>query len=905
MSTQSSSPYVQAEGGSIRALLQENDWASLSLGPPESWPDTLRFTVDLISRSRFPMFLAWGPELRLLYNEACVEFIGEGHPSVLGQPFQQALPAIWAQAQPIIANTLEGKASLFEDLPFHLDRDGCGERRYFTFSYSPVVVDGAVAGVFCVLAETTDRVLAERRHAFHLELGNALHRLEDPVQIMEVASSLTGRYLGIDRVGYGEIDAAATSIAVARDWTDGSMPSLAGASYRLDEFGPAVIEQLRQGVTLAVNDVAADSRLASCTGYACIGSRSLVIVPLIEANRLSALLYLHRAQPCGWTAEDIALAEDVARQTREAVRRARVEESLRDETRILEVLNRTGQALASTLDLDTLLQAITDAGTQLSGAKFGGFFHNGTDGKGDALVLYKLSGAPREAFDKLGQPRTTPVFRPTFGEHGLVRSDDITADPRYGQMGGHNGMPPGHLPVRSYLAAPVISRSGEVLGGLFFGHPDVGVFTERTERIVAGVAAQAAVAMDNARLYEIAQRSARERDALLQSERAARVAAERLSRTKDEFLAMLAHELRNPLAPISSSASLLSAQFADEPRIRKASGIISRQVKHMVRLIDDLLDVSRVTRGLVELQRQVLDMRDVIASALDQTRPLIDAKRQRLTVRFPPEPVPVNGDQTRLIQTVANVLNNAAKYTQEEGAISVELAMEAGRVTIRVGDNGSGMPAELVPSVFELFTQGARTLARSQGGLGLGLALVKKLIELHGGEVGAHSDGVGRGSEFTIVLPALGADGPAGGVARLHDGHDDGHAHAPAARALRLIVVDDNTDAADSLATLLRAQGYRTVVEYNGEGALRRARSERPDAMLIDIGLPDLDGYQVAEMLRSLPGAEHRVLIAVTGYGQANDRALAKAAGFAHHLVKPIDMTALGRILASIESRGA
>jgi CheY-like chemotaxis protein len=231
--------------------------------------------------------------------------------------------------------------------------------------------------------------------------------------------------------------------------------------------------------------------------------------------------------------------------------------------------------------------------------------------------------------------------------------------------------------------------------------------------------------------------------------------------------------------------------------------------------------------------------------------------------------------------------------------------MEAGRVTIRVGDNGSGMPAELVPSVFELFTQGARTLARSQGGLGLGLALVKKLIELHGGEVGAHSDGVGRGSEFTIVLPALGADGPAGGVARLHDGHDDGHAHAPAARALRLIVVDDNTDAADSLATLLRAQGYRTVVEYNGEGALRRARSERPDAMLIDIGLPDLDGYQVAEMLRSLPGAEHRVLIAVTGYGQANDRALAKAAGFAHHLVKPIDMTALGRILASIESRGA
>ena len=880
------------------------------LGPRETWPAPLRAIMDLMLGARFPMFVAWGPELRVVYNEACAALLGERHPGAYGQPLAQVCTDDWAAVMPVVASALAGKSFLLENAQFSDERKsgksgggqdgkGRGRRLYVTLSFSPVHDGERTAGVYCVLTDTTASVLAAQQHSFHLKLSAVLRELTDPVDIMEAASGLMGRHFAVARVGYGEIDAGGRYVSVERDWTDGSVASLAGETRPLDSFGPAIIAQLREGQVLRLDDIAADPRAAPyAAGYASIGARAMIIVPIIEGGRLAAIFYLHEPQPRDWSEREVVLAEDVARHTREALRRARVEETLRDETRILEVLNRTGQALTSTLDLNTLLQAITDAGTQLSGARFGAFFYNGIGEHGEVMQLYTLSGAAREDFAGLGDPRPTGLFNPTFHDQAPIRSADITQDERYGRLGPHHGMPAGHLAVRSYLAVPVVSRSGSVLGGLIFGHPEPGVFTERTERIVAGVAAQAAVAMDNARLYEVAQKSALERDALLQSERTARVEAERLSRMKDEFLAMLAHELRNPLAPISSSASLLSIQFAEEPRIRQTSAIISRQVRHMSRLIDDLLDVSRVTRGLVTLQLAEVDFRDVVRSALDQTRPLIEEKRHRIEVALPPNPVRVRGDQTRLIQSVANILNNAAKYTPQGGAIAAELECDGQRLRLRVRDNGSGMPPDLLPSVFELFTQGARTLARSQGGLGLGLALVKKLVELHGGSVAAHSPGVGRGSVFTIELPCLAAGeaATAGGAGAVSD------PAAPQRRQkLRLIVVDDNEDAADSLATLLKAQGHMVMVEYTAMAALRRATRERPDAMLLDIGLPDMDGYQLAGLLRGQRETRDTVLVAATGYGQARDRARAVEAGFAHHLVKPIDMAALVKILQTIE----
>ena len=873
----------------VRALLRVAvDWH----GKP--WPDGMRVAVDLMLGARFPMFAAWGDERRLVYNDACIALLGERHPGALGRPLAQVFRGAWAGMRPVLEAGLAGEAALVEDLALEVGQGGRAARRYVTLSASPLRERGQVSGVMCVLTDTTTRVLAEQQHRFQLELGATLRELLDPVEVMEAASALLGRHLAAGRAGYGEIDPTGLTVTVERDWTDGKVNSLAGETRALDSFGPALIARLRLGKTLRIDDVGADPLAAPyAAGYAGIGAQAMIVVPIIEAGRLAAIFYLHEAAPRDWSTREVALAEDVARQTREAVRRARVEETLRDETRILEVLNRTGQALASTLDGDMLLQAITDAGTQLSGARFGAFAYTAQDERGENLLLYTVSGAPREAFAQFGSARPPALFRPTFENEGIVRSDDITRDPRYGTHDEPSAL---HLPVpvRSYLAVPVVARSGAVLGGLFFGHPEAGVFGERTERIIAGVAAQAAVAMDNARLYEAARKSALERDALLQSERAARVEAERLSRMKDEFLAMLAHELRNPLAPISSSSALLGLQFRDEPRVRQASAIIGRQVKHMSRLIDDLLDVSRVTRGLVTLQVDDVDLCEVVRSALDQTHPLIEEKSHRVELDLPQYPLQVRGDATRLIQAVANILNNAAKYTPPAGTIRVSLALHAGRARLQVRDNGSGMPPDLLPSVFDLFTQGARTLARSQGGLGLGLALVKKLVELHGGEVGADSAGVGLGSVFTIELPCA----PAA---------DDGSARAGAAgaqafRPLRVLVVDDNADAADSLAMLLRAQGHTVMVDYSGRGALRRALREAPDAMVIDIGLPDMDGYQLATLLRAQLETRDAVLVAATGYGEERDRARAREAGFAHHLVKPVDIAALVRILQAAAS---
>jgi len=859
--------------------------------------------ADLIAGSCFPMAVLWGPELRLFYNEAYAELLGSKHPAARGQPYPQVRPELWPRLQPYVMEALAGRPAQIENAPADFYRNGKLERRFFTSSITPVRHDGAVVGVYFVHTDTTSRVLAEHRHAFHLKLSDTLRGLVDAVDVMAAASRLTGDYLGVGRVGYGEVDAAGKTVSVERDWTNGRMASLSGITRALASFGPAVVDALQDGRTLRLDDIGCDERAAPyAAGYASIGARAMVIVPLVEEGRLAALFYLHEGRPRHWSDQEVALAEDVARHTREVVRRARVEESLRDEKRVLEMVNRTGQALASTLDLSTLLQAITDAGTELAGARFGAFFYHAEDESGEGLQLYTLSGVARADMERLGKPRATEVFRPTFDGEGPVRSDDITRDPRYAAHGS-GGMPPGHLAIRSYLAVPVVSRAGRVLGGLLFGHPEPGVFTERTERILAGVAAQAAIAMDNARLYEVAQKSALERDALLQSERAARVEAERLSHTKDEFLAMLAHELRNPLAPISSSASLLSMQFRDEPRIRQTSTIISRQVRHMSRLIDDLLDVSRVTRGLVKLQPGVVDFRDIVTGALDQARPLVAEKEHQVTLALPPAPVWVRGDQTRLVQSVANILNNAAKYTPKGGLIRLALTGDDGGMQLMVSDNGSGMPPELLPNVFDLFTQGARTLARSQGGLGLGLTLVKRLVELHGGEVSAHSEGVGLGSSFTLRLPCVEAPRPSASGAADADGQ--GAQAALLDRPLRLVLVDDNADAADSLSTLLSVQGYHTAVEYDARSALRRARAERPDAMLVDIGLPDIDGYHLAEQLRAMPETRDTVLVAITGYGQARDRERAIAAGFAHHLVKPVDMTALGRVLESVAAQAA
>jgi len=384
----------------------------------------------------------------------------------------------------------------------------------------------------------------------------------------------------------------------------------------------------------------------------------------------------------------------------------------------------------------------------------------------------------------------------------------------------------------------------------------------------------------------------RERNEALQ---ALRLADER----KNEFLAMLAHELRNPLAPISTAAGLLKSVYASDPgAVRRTSEIIARQVDHMVHLVDDLLDVSRVTRGMIELKRERVDLRQVVTAALEQVQPLLEMKRHRLRTELPDSRALVEGDAKRLIQVMANLLNNAAKYTPEEGELLVSVRIVGGVAVLAVHDDGIGIAPELLPDIFGLFTQARRTPDRAEGGLGLGLALVHNLVQLHGGKVRADSAGPGHGSTFTVTLPRLDES-----LAPTTD------TTAPAsqsrvARASTVLVVDDNVDAAASLALLLEAQGYRVEVEHAPAPALRRVLDDAPHACILDIGLPDMDGRELARRIRAGLGERTPLLIALTGYGSAADRQAALDAGFDHYLVKPANMQQLEALLADQVSLG-
>jgi CheY-like chemotaxis protein len=354
---------------------------------------------------------------------------------------------------------------------------------------------------------------------------------------------------------------------------------------------------------------------------------------------------------------------------------------------------------------------------------------------------------------------------------------------------------------------------------------------------------------------------------------------------------MLAHELRNPLAPISSAAQLLTHLQPDDKRTRHASDIIVRQVEHITGLVDDLIDVSRVTRGLISTDQQPCDIARIVDQALEQARPAIDARGHRLALALPAPPAFLMGDQKRLVQALTNLLSNAAKYTPDGGHIALEVDVDGAMVRLTVRDDGIGIGAELLPRVFDLFTQGERSADRSQGGLGVGLAVVKSLVELHGGRIAAASAGAGMGSEVTVALPLLyrgAADAPdTSGVP----------AAAPASAPLRLLVVDDNPDAALMLSLLLEASGYDVASENGSHAGLRRALEERPDVCLLDIGLPEMDGYELARRIRAAPQLAHTTLIAITGYGQQDDKQKAYAAGFDHHLVKPVNTAELTALL--------
>jgi PAS domain S-box-containing protein len=581
------------------------------------------------------------------------------------------------------------------------------------------------------------------------------------------------------------------------------------------------------------------------------------------------------------------IARDIS-ERREAEReRARLLAEAERHAATTERLNHVGAIVAATLDRHEVVQAVTDAATELTTAAFGAFFYNAIDDNGEADTLYTISGVPREAFSKFPMPRNTKVFDPTFRGVGIVRSDDITKDPRYGHNPPHHGMPAGHLPVRSYLAVPVRHRSGEVLGGLFFGHPAPGRFTEQHERLVAGIASWAAIGLENAELY---------------------VGVQEASRLKDEFLATLSHELRTPLNAILGYARMVKSGIVSPDRMMKAVDTIERNATSLTQIVEDVLDVSRIIAGKMRLNVQPVQLPRIIRDSVEAFGPAAEAKGLRIETILDAHPAAVSGDPERLQQVIWNLISNAVKFTDRGGTIRVVLESTDRELTLKVSDSGVGIEPAFVPHMFERFRQADGGTTRERGGLGLGLGIARQLVEMHGGTIHAHSAGIGQGATFTVRLPS---------AAAAESEHRTSSAE-PASRAvfatpaevadlhgIRVLAVDDEPDALSLITEILESAGAQVSVAHSAIEALGAIQLGCPDALIADLGMPRIDGFELIARIRqsSDPAIQRIPAAALTAYARSEDRARAMRSGFQIHLAKPIDPTALLAAIARLVGR--
>jgi PAS domain S-box-containing protein len=701
----------------------------------------------------------------------------------------------------------------------------------------------------------------------------------------------------------------------------------------------AIFNQAAVGIAVATLDggfVEMNKRFAEILGYSPDELRGLTFTSIthpddltVTARATGQLLagtvpeyvlekrFRRRDGTTVWSLTTVTLLKDATGQPQRLIgvieditSRKRAEAALQEETRILELLNETGRSLASKLDMETLTQTVTDAATQLSGAQFGAFFANTTDDKGDSFVLYTLCGVPREALDTFGAHPAAALFGAMLRGEAPIRCADLLNDACYGTPASAGGLPEGSLSVRSCLAVPVRSGTGEVSGGLFLGHAEPSIFTDRSERLIVGVAAQAGIAIDNARLYEAAQRAAEERKMLLESERAARTAAERMSDVKDEFLATLSHELRTPLNAILGWSQVLRTGPQNETDYVKGLETIERNARIQTQLIEDLLDMSRITSGKIRLDIQTVHPLGFIEAAVETVRPAADAKGIRLERMLDPAAGPISGDPGRLQQVVWNLVSNAIKFTPKDGRVQILLERVNSLIEISVADTGVGIKPEFIPHLFERFRQGDASTTRKYGGLGLGLSIVKNLVELHGGIVKVESPGEGKGTTVTVRLPLTVVHRPKGAADRQHPTTPSASATSFVAAelaGLTVLVVDDQSDARDLIKRVLEDCGAAVLTAGSVADALVLVEAQRPDVLVTDIGMPDADGFELLRRVRALgPDRGGKVpAIALTAFARSEDRTRALRAGFLVHVSKPVDPSELVATVASVAKRAA
>ena len=1015
----------KAAPDSVERWLHESGRAVAGFGPPAGWPLSLRYAARFMLDAPAPVFIGWGPEARLLYNDAALPLLGKRHPQLLGQVLAEAWPEAWSELGTAIRRALAGEAFQVEQPALALrragDPDDAVSNAWLNLSFAPLRgLDGAILGFSCIVNETT--ALRESEAKFRA-ITDAMPQMVWSTLPDGFHDFYNQRWYDFTGLAPGETDGERWATVFHPDdreraWDVWRHALDTGEQYEIeyrlrhhsggyrwvlgralpvrDDQGRIVrwmgtctdIDQqkrneailrdarLRQEAALVAADIGtwtydlrddriyADQNLARLfgvdAGAAAGGALDDYLAAIHPDDLAMTRAAIEEAVATGGSYEctyrvrgghgewrhllargKVTLDEDgkpawLPGIVLDVSRRQRAEQALREsETRFRRLADsnvvgiiryRMDGAIVDAnrafLDMLGFTQEELERG-ELSSASLTP--PEWSDANDEVMARLRSDGRMenyiKEYFRKDGSRASVQIGAATIepgGDEGIAYVVDISpiraAQQALQASEAQFRAVVDNIPQLAWMAEP----DGQVSWYNSRWHAYTGLSPDQTsgwgwrkahhpdyqdtatanylDHIRRGVVWEDTFPLRGADggYRWFLSRAVPIRDAGgaivrwfgtntdITVQREATNALREADKRKDEFLAMLAHELRNPLAPITAAADFLKIGKADEARIRQVTAIISRQASHMTGLIDDLLDVSRVTRGLITLERAPAPLAGLVGEAVEQVRPLVKAKDHHLELHMPPDEALVYGDRKRLVQIFANLLGNAAKYTPEGGRIDLHIRVAPEEVEVCVCDDGIGMSPELVARAFELFSQGERSADRSQGGLGIGLALVKSLVELHGGTVRAESGGPGRGSRFGVMLPRFHQEPePADAVLA-------SAAEVAPAEALEVLIVDDNIDAAQILAMYIEALGHRAIVRHSPSRALEDAARRRPDLCVLDIGLPEFDGHELARRLRALPGMQHVPLVALSGYGQAQDRDKALAAGFDRHFVKPV-----------------
>ncbi len=774
-------PPVVVGTSEMARRMRGHDWSTSALAPPQQWPQSLRSVVNLLLGSSFPMFVTWGDDLTLIYNDSYAEVLGDKHPAALGAPFWD----VWREAEaeadltPLVERALNGESFYMENLLLRLRRRGFDEDAWFTFSYSPVQDDaGTTAGFYCACIETTAMVQAERQQRLQQQRLQMLFRqtpgftavVRGPDHVFEIANQAF-----LQLTGFREV---------------------------LDKsVAQALPEVIGQGFIELLNEVRE-------TGVPFVGRWMRIMLRRERSAPLSEAYLNFVYQP---------ITDEFGRVERIFVQGYDVTQEHQAQQALL-VFSNSIPAIAWVASADGAMEHFNSQWTRYTGQSEADALNQGWTQAihpDDAKAVWQVNEA---------------LYSEWQGEYRLRRHDGI---------------------YHWFLtrAVPQLDAKGGVLRWF-------GTTTDIED------SRQAADAL---------------RDA---------------DRQKDEFLATLAHELRNPLAPIRNAARLLSSAGSDEAVRARATSVIERQAGHMAHLLDDLIDIARITQRRLALKKATVAVASLVESAVETARPGVNAKGHTLLVTLPENNLWVEADPVRLAQVLSNLLNNASKYTDAGGSIGLEVKIEDSWLVFAVTDNGIGLGADAIEKVFVMFAQEQSALDRSEGGLGIGLALSRGLIELHGGIISAQSEGPGRGSRFEVRLPY----GPQATIPDAFPATPE--LQAKHMRTLTILLADDNRDSAETLAELLRLEGHAVHTAHDGLQAAALATELEPDAMILDIGMPGLNGYEVAQRIRMQPWGGRPLLIAATGWGQDDDRKKALNSGFDLHLTKPFDPEELLNLIA-------